>query len=603
MDHDVACIPWDALEVGEMIGQGGFGSVHLGTWHHSPVAIKQLHLRTLSAELLQEFLHEATIMAKCQFDNVVRLYGIVAEAGHYSMVMEFMNKGSLHSFLMSKSAFPWPQRFKVAIGLAKGLSYLHDKKILHRDLKSQNVLLDDQLNAKICDFGLAHVKLESSNSNSTNQRGTIRWRSPESFKRGFKPHSSSDVYSFGMVLWEIATRKIPFAEEPNELTVISWIRDGEQETIPLSCDPVFSKIIKMTWSQPDDRPPAHQITKILISSTPSDEPKSWHIDPSTPIKDPSAIYELVDATEKDVKKTISLFQSHPVPGYEIASVKTIFNKLFDSDFKNQLTKFQQKQGNPAFVPQWNSKSNPTWRAKTLQLLTDFSRDFTDTDFPDVTLVPAWHGTNPATLHSIFTTGYANIATTDSGFFGKGIYSALEADYAHRVYSKGALILNWVCAFLVFPVIDGDMSLLEGKGNYSNYDAHFAPVVPFNPNNPKEVNYIPCKLGQANKFSEIVVFQSTACLPRYLVELQPTLPKSLSSSAEIPPPRPTGSLASQSSSASPAPPHPAFSKSLSLGNLQGTMNTPPPRPTGSLTQSAEIAAPPRPPCPNPLVKAA
>src|SRR5690349_6624810 len=109
MDH-LTKIPWDSLEVGEMIGQGGFGAVYLGTWHHSPVAIKQLHLKTLSTELLQEFLNEARIMAKCQFDNVVRLYGIVAEAGYYSMVMEFMNKGSLHSFLMSKAAFSWPQK-------------------------------------------------------------------------------------------------------------------------------------------------------------------------------------------------------------------------------------------------------------------------------------------------------------------------------------------------------------------------------------------------------------------------------------------------------------------------------------------------------------
>jgi hypothetical protein len=115
--------------------------------------------------------------------------------------------------------------------------------------------------------------------------------------------------------------------------------------------------------------------------------------------------------------------------------------------------------------------------------------------------------------------YANLATTDGGFFGKGLYSAYEAEYSYRVYGKGALILNWVASYSTYPVIHGDMAKLSTKGNYANYDSHFVPVVPENPKNPYEVNYYPTKPKQAATYHEMVVFDNGQCLPRYLVTLQ------------------------------------------------------------------------------------
>ena len=85
-----------------------------------------------------------------------------------------------------------------------------------------------------------------------------------------------------------------------------------------------------------------------------------------------------------------------------------------------------------------------------------AQDYTDSEYPAVKIIPLWHGTRPEILDSIFRTGYANLASTDSGFFGKGLYGAHEAEYSHRVYAKGALILNWVATFSAYPVIDGDM---------------------------------------------------------------------------------------------------------------------------------------------------
>jgi hypothetical protein len=95
-----------------------------------------------------------------------------------------------------------------------------------------------------------------------------------------------------------------------------------------------------------------------------------------------------------------------------------------------------------------------------------------------------------------------------------------------VYSNGALVVNWVASYSAYPVIDGDMAKLTEKGNYGNYDAHFIPVVAKNPNNAQAMSYYPTKPNQNHTYTEMVVFESAQCLPRYLVELQLSLPKAL-----------------------------------------------------------------------------
>ncbi len=136
--------------------------------------------------------------------------------------------------------------------MGKGLSYLHLQKIIHRDLKSLNVLLDNQYHAKITDFGLAKIKLES-NSTSTKTKqgmGTTRWRAPELFKRNVSPNVASDVYSYGMVLWEIASRQLPFSDASDDVTVMGWIKDGEQEKLPTDCPESYGSLVQAVGKLP-----------------------------------------------------------------------------------------------------------------------------------------------------------------------------------------------------------------------------------------------------------------------------------------------------------------------------------------------------------------
>ena len=561
-------IPWSDLKVGELLGEGGYGTVHHGQWQDIEVAIKQLHLKKLTGSLLEDFKQEATLMAKCRFPYVTELYGVCTETNHFALVMAYLSKGSLYDVLHdTNETLPWnPIRWEISIEIGKGLAYLHGQQIIHRDVKSLNVLLDGQYHAKMTDFGMAKLKLQSSSISTQSKKGmgTTRWLAPELFKRGANPNFASDVYGYGMVLWEIASRQLPYQDAQNDTVALSWIKDGEKENIPADCPVEFGQIIQKTWGLPEARPTAREVSTELEAelkkvksheieipkpqSKPYEE-KSWHFDPQTKAKRiaEDKIYELVEATDKDKRKVIEFYQHHPVPGYEMASVQVIYNPDMNYKFGLYLKELQQRDNNPAFRAKWptgteenkdkkpppsiESKENIDWRGEVHQQFKAMAKPYQDSDYPSVNLLPMWHGTKKEIVDSIFRTGYVNLATTDTGFFGKGIYGAHEAEYSYRVYAKegGALILNWTACFSAYPVIDGDMKKFVIKneqkqdvsiGNYSNYDAHFVPVVPRNPDNPYEEVYYPTKPHESNQYTELVVFQSAACLPRYLVELQP-----------------------------------------------------------------------------------
>ena len=150
------------------LGKGTFGAVYRGVYRLETVAIKRFLLEDFSLERQQEIRNEASIMARVQSDYVVRLRGICLEAPHYCVVMEYLSGGDLYGLLHAKSeslsssnGLSLPQRYRLAADMAIGLYHLHEKGILHRDLKSLNILLqerDGALRAKLSDFGLSILK-------------------------------------------------------------------------------------------------------------------------------------------------------------------------------------------------------------------------------------------------------------------------------------------------------------------------------------------------------------------------------------------------------------------------------------------------------------
>ncbi|MBS0351063.1 MAG: protein kinase, partial [Proteobacteria bacterium] len=229
-------VPASALTEVKLLGEGAYGSVYEGLWNDQAVAIKRLKAQHLTPKAVEELRQEAQIMFQLGVESkyIVPLKKICLEAPHYSLVMELMPKGSLYQLLHNGQDLPWAIRFQIAMDTAWGLKDLHAYSILHRDLKSLNILLDDRLRAKLADFGLAKVKQETS-SQSTIAIGTVLWMAPELFKRKAEVTAAADIWSLGMVLWELVTREIPFKDAQNQLQAMGWIKDGEKEEIPGDC--------------------------------------------------------------------------------------------------------------------------------------------------------------------------------------------------------------------------------------------------------------------------------------------------------------------------------------------------------------------------------
>ncbi len=191
---NIPMIPSNALRIerSQVLGEGSFGVVYWGIWHMVPVAVKQLHATRLTEASLQSFQKEAQRHALLRHPNIVMLYGVCIDE-RYGMVLEFMSNGSLYDVLHSNQDILWPVKLSIARNIANGLYYLHENNIIHRDLKSLNVLLDDHNQAKLADFGLADVKAEthSTTTKSVRTPGITRWMAPELFERGARCTTST----------------------------------------------------------------------------------------------------------------------------------------------------------------------------------------------------------------------------------------------------------------------------------------------------------------------------------------------------------------------------------------------------------------------------
>lgn len=194
------------------IGEGGFGSVFKGRLPDGTViAVKQLSSK--SSQGNHEFVNEIGMISALQHPNLVKLYGCCIEGNQLLLVYEYMENNSLARALYGPDQYQlkldWSTRHKICVGIAKGLAFLHEEsmlKIVHRDIKATNVLLDIDLNSKISDFGLAKLDEKGNTHISTRIAGTIGYMAPEYATRGYLTEKA-DVYSFGIVALEIVTGK------------------------------------------------------------------------------------------------------------------------------------------------------------------------------------------------------------------------------------------------------------------------------------------------------------------------------------------------------------------------------------------------------------
>ncbi|KAJ6893746.1 LRR receptor-like serine/threonine-protein kinase RFK1 isoform X1 [Populus alba x Populus x berolinensis] len=200
------------FDASNKIGEGGFGPVYKGQLPDGTViAVKQLSSKSRQGN--REFLNEMGMISCLQHPNLVKLHGCCIESDQLLLVYEYMENNSLARALFRHENIQlnldWPTRLKICIGIARGLAFLHEEsriKIVHRDIKATNVLLDGNLNPKISDFGLARLDEEEKSHISTRVAGTIGYMAPEYALWGYLT-DKADVYSFGVVALEIISGK------------------------------------------------------------------------------------------------------------------------------------------------------------------------------------------------------------------------------------------------------------------------------------------------------------------------------------------------------------------------------------------------------------
>ncbi|GMP22419.1 hypothetical protein CsSME_00000462 [Camellia sinensis var. sinensis] len=251
LDEEDLDIQWSDLVLKEKIGSGSFGTVHLAELRGSDVAVKILMEQDFYAERVKEFRREFAMMKRLRHPNIVLFMGAVTQPPNLSIVTEYLSRGSLYKLLGMRDAgviLDDRRRLNMAYDVAKGMNYLHQLKppIVHRDLKSPNLLVDSKYTVKVCDFGLSRTKLNTFLSSKT-AAGTPEWMAPEVL-RDEPSNEKSDVYSFGVILWELVTLQQPWRNFTPLQVVASVGFKGQRLEIPSNVNPQVTALIEACWA-------------------------------------------------------------------------------------------------------------------------------------------------------------------------------------------------------------------------------------------------------------------------------------------------------------------------------------------------------------------
>lgn len=278
------------IRVQRKIGLGGYAEVWMAQWKGKTVAFKLLQEETMDDQrVVDEFRREMSVMSKLDHPNIVAFYGCVDKGRSLAMILEYAGKGDLEGMLGDHSMpIQYVQRLRWAKQVAQGLQYLHthSPRVIHRDIKSANILVDELWCTKICDFGLAKrqtiagtneelhgatgtlknvLNVRSVAVQFTTLVGTPAWTAPELIAN--RSYSEKvDIYSFGVFLWELMCRQIPHEGMPHFDLAYAILSKNLRPPIPEWMPQTFSQLMQSCWSaKPEFRPPMDVVLKIITT--------------------------------------------------------------------------------------------------------------------------------------------------------------------------------------------------------------------------------------------------------------------------------------------------------------------------------------------------
>ncbi|KAI0494477.1 hypothetical protein KFK09_024615 [Dendrobium nobile] len=261
------------LKIGDKIGSGSSGDLYRGSYLDQDVAIKVLRSEHLNETMRVEFAQELMILREVQHKNVVRFVGACSNPPHFCIITEYMHGGSLYDYMhKQKNILELSLLLKFALDVCNGMNYLHQKNIIHRDLKTANLLMDNNQVVKVADFGVA--RFQNQGGVMTAETGTYRWMAPEVINH--QPYDQKvDIFSFAIVLWELATSKIPY-NTMTPLQAALGVRQGMRPELPENMHPTLLDLMQRCWETlPAKRPSFSEIIaeleELLQQSQPSGE--------------------------------------------------------------------------------------------------------------------------------------------------------------------------------------------------------------------------------------------------------------------------------------------------------------------------------------------
>ncbi|KAF9976306.1 hypothetical protein BGZ73_008794 [Actinomortierella ambigua] len=310
-------------------GRLRYGCVYHAVLNNQAVAAKSVHLsrNDLALDTIRK---EISVMQRLRHRHIIQFYETLEHEGQTYLIMDLAERGNLSDAIergdftvgensssssSSSEAELWATKTRIAHEIARGLEYIHHQGILHRDLKTANVLLTKHLEVRLCDFGLAHVKSVSTASTVGAFKGTIRWASPELMRVDPMYSTKSDIYALGMVLWALAANcREPFVDHIDNLLIMALVTSGEREVLPDDTPFEYREWVERCWRQdPAQRPAANEIVLLAPSSSEALQTTGAANDQGGDGENDDSLERRHKAMVKDVAK-LSIAQGAPSDG-------------------------------------------------------------------------------------------------------------------------------------------------------------------------------------------------------------------------------------------------------------------------------------------------